>query len=397
MVFKNSSKRGQSAAGAAVLVAIIASLLIMFVILIPPEEREKLLDDNGASDTSESNTISDRNLLLARPGRIDFLAQKEIEHPLPVVNVLTKLESQVLAEKNLAYVKRGIFSDQRSEFRFNLNDLEHIDEVLLHFNVKDISGNLIITLNDEIIFNSPVALGSVKPIPIPKNSLKIDNLVFFSVSSPGLAFWETNEASLDKIQLVADVTNVEAQSSKNVFLVSETEKRNLERVTLKFQPGCVYSQVGKLSISINQREIYDAVPDCDLEFVPLEFSPDYINQGENEIVFNSERGTYLLSHIVVESNLKEVEFPTYYFELTEEQYNHVKDGSAEVKLEIEFVDVVTDKIGEINFNGHRMTLDTKEISFTLDLSEDIEKGSNSIQIKPKKTLEVRELRVDIVR
>ena len=397
MVFKNSSKRGQSAAGAAVLVAIIASLLIMFVILIPPEEREKLLDDNGASDTSESNTISDRNLLLARPGRIDFLAQKEIEHPLPVVNVLTKLESQVLAEKNLAYVKRGIFSDQRSEFRFNLNDLEHIDEVLLHFNVKDISGNLIITLNDEIIFNSPVAIGSIKPISIPKNSLKTDNLVFFSVSSPGLAFWETNEASLDKIQLVADVTNVEAQSSKNVFLVSETEKRNLERVTLKFQPGCVYSQVGKLSISINQREIYDAVPDCDLEFVPLEFSPDYINQGENEIVFNSERGTYLLSHIVVESNLKEVEFPTYYFELTEEQYNHVKDGSAEVKLEIEFVDVVTDKIGEINFNGHRMTLDTKEISFTLDLSEDIEKGSNSIQIKPKKTLEVRELRVDIVR
>ena len=397
MAFKKDSKRGQSAAGAAVLVAIIASLLIMFVILIPPEEREKLLDDNGASGTTDDEVFSDRNLLLARPGRIDFLAQKEVEHPLPVVNVYTRLESQVLAEKNLAYAKRGIFSDQRSEFRFNLDDFEHIDDVLLYFNVKDITGSLIVTLNDEIIFNSPVSSGPLKPISLPKNSLRIDNLVFFSVSSPGLAFWETNEVSLENIQLVADVTNVEAQSSKNVFLVSETEKRNLERVTIKFQPGCVYAEVGRLSISINQREIYDAVPDCDLEFVPIEFSPDFINQGENEIIFNSEKGTYILSHIVVESRLKEVEFPTYYFELTQEQYDDVKDGSAEVKLEIEFVDVVTDKIGEINFNGHRTTLDTKEISFTLDLSEDIEKGANSLQIKPKKTLEVKELRVDLVR
>ena len=397
MMFNNSSKRGQSAAGAAVLVAVITSLLIMFIILIPPEEREKLLDDNGVSDTSERSTTGGKNLLLINPGRIDFLAQDEVEHPLPVINVYTRLESQILAEKNIAYSKRGIFSEERSEFRFSLPDLDRIENVLLNFKIVDISGNLIITLNDEIIFNSAVAPGSTKPISIPKNSFKADNIIFFSVSSPGLAFWRTNELSLENIQVIADVTDVGAQFSRNVFLVSETEKKNLERVKLRFQPGCLYNQVGKLSIEINGVEIYNAVPDCDLESVPLEFSPEIIRQGENEVVFTTEKGSYVLSHILIQSELKEVEFPTYYFDITQEQFEDIQDNSTWVRLGVKFVDIVNTKLAEINVNGHRTTLDTKDVSYTLDLSEDIEKGSNSIQIKPKKTLEVRELRVDIVR
>jgi len=117
---------------------------------------------------------------------------------------------------------------------------------LLSFNINAAKGNLIISLNGEDIFNSPILEGNVQPIKLPKNLLKDVNELIFSSSSPGLAFWATNEANLDQIKIVADVTSVEAQSSKNIFLVSETEKKNIEKVILKFQPNCNQEDVGKL-------------------------------------------------------------------------------------------------------------------------------------------------------
>ena len=98
-------KRGQSAAGAAVLIAIIAALIIFFVILIPQKDREKLLEDE--TDTTPTIPgVTEKNLLAVSPGRIDYLAQKEMEHQLPVINIYTQTEAKILAEKNVAYAKK---------------------------------------------------------------------------------------------------------------------------------------------------------------------------------------------------------------------------------------------------------------------------------------------------
>src|SRR3989344_6751564 len=97
-----STKRGQSAAGAAVLIAIIAVLIVGFVVLIPPQERAKLLNEGSNTSTIIPATI-EKKLLAVSPGRIDYLAQKEIEHPIPVVNIYARTEAKVLAEKNVAY------------------------------------------------------------------------------------------------------------------------------------------------------------------------------------------------------------------------------------------------------------------------------------------------------
>ena len=53
--------------------------------------------------------------------------------------------------------------------------------------------------------------------------------------------------------------------------------------------------------------------------------------------------------------------------------------------------------GDLIFNGHQKHFDTKEVSFILDVSDDAVQGNNVIKIRPKKTLEIRELRVDLVR
>lgn len=396
----SKTKRGQAAAGAAVLLAIIAGLLVLFIILVPPQERAELLGEEveeGVVTPALEEAVLGANLLTISPGKIDYLAQKEVEHPLPVINIYTKTESKILAERNVAYAKKGVFSEEKSVFKFNVPDLQHSENFLLSFKVKDIKGKLKITLNGDDIFNSELTAGEALTVNLPQNSIKEANEMVFSVSSPGVAFWITNEVSLENVQVVADVTSVEAQSSKNIFLVSETEKKNLEKVVLKFKPDCEFAEVGKLTVNVNGNEIYSAVPDCDLTMVPIEFSPELVYQGENEIVFRTTKGTFVLSHVVVESELKEVEYPTYYFELSHEQFESVMKERLRARLKIDFVDVVTRKYGNLVFNGHVKHFDTKEVSYALDLSDDVVQGNNALKIKPKKTLDVREIRVDLVK
>jgi len=193
------------------------------------------------------------------------------------------------------------------------------------------------------------------------------------------------------------VTNLDTQFSRNVFLVSDTEKKNLDRVVLKFQPSCTYNEVGKLVVTVNGNEVYSGVPDCDLAMVPIEFSPTLISEGQNEVVFRTEKGMYILSHVNVVSKLKEVDFPTYYFELSKEDFDAITAGSKRVRLTASFVDVTAVKSGAYLFNGHTRNFDTKEITDKEDLSDIAVMGSNSLKIKPKKTVEIRELRVDLVK
>ncbi len=384
-------KKGQAAAGAAILIAVIAGLLILFILFIPPQDRAELLNEGSSSDSIISSSGS--NLLTTSPGRIDYLAQKKIEHPLPVINVFTKTAPKVIAEKNVAYAKRGAFSEQISEFHFTISDLENTENVLLPLKVNLLEGRLIVELNGVEVYNSESTPG---PINLPRNLLQENNLITFAVSFPGLAFWKTNEVNLQDIKVVADVTDTEARKSKSIFLVSETEKKNLEKAVLRFQPDCIYAETSKLDITINGQEVYDAVPDCDIAFVPIEFSSDLVNQGENEIIFQTERGNYILSHVVVESQLKELDFPTYYFRLSNEQYEAIQADDLRVRLELDFVDVTSVKRGSLVVNGQLRSFDTKEVSFVTDLSNDIVKGDNSLKIKPKKTVEIRQLKVDLV-
>ena len=391
-------KRGQAAAGAAVLLAIIAGILIMFIILVPPKQRAELLgESNTSTGTTLRTSAAAENLLKQSPGRLDFLAQRDVEHPLPVINIYTKTEGKVLAEKNVAYAKKGAFSEEDTEFPFSLAEVSQINNVLLSLAVDDIQGKLIILLNGEQIFNDQADVGPITPITLPKNSLQAQNKLVFRASSPGLAFWKTNEISLSKIKVVADVTNTEAQSSKNIFLLSETEKRNLERVKLKFQPNCELSEAGTLTIAINNNEIFKGIPDCDIAMVPIEFSPALVYQGENEIVFSAEKGTYVLSHVLIETKLNEVEFPTYYFQLSKEQFEDIQHDKSRLRLTMDFVDVVTRKIGDVVFNGHITSFDTKEVTETVDLTDDVAEGTNALKIKPRKTLEIREIRADLVK
>ena len=74
----------------------------------------------------------------------------------------------------------------------------------------------------------------------------------------------------------------------------------------------------------------------------------------------------------------------------------VVDEELRLRLNFDFVDVMNRKHGEIVFNGHQDYFDTKELTYTFDLSDDAVRGNNALKIKPGTTLEIRELKVDLV-
>ncbi len=393
----NTSNKGQ-AAGAAVLVAIIAGLLIMFIIMIPPSERAKILGEpvpgSSTNGVVPENSIS--TLLVQHPGRIDYLVQKEIEHPLPVINIQTTEEAGIISEKSVVSSKRGLFSEKSSEFSFSVSVPSDVHNPLLTFRVTEQIGDLHVIMNGEEIFSGPAGGSQMRPVIIPAGLLQSENTIVFKVSSPGLAFWRTNSFVAENVKVVADTVNREAQVARHVFLVSETEKQNLERVQLKFHPECRYGDAGLLHIYLNGKEVYSATPDCELSLVPIELSSADLMSGENRIEFRTDRGTYLLSSVNVISKLKEVTYPTYYFELSEEQYNAIKTHKNDLKISLAFTDVTDERSGQIIFNGVNREFNTRNPTLTLDVSADVEKGSNSVVIKPRRAIEVREVRADIV-
>ena len=63
--------------------------------------------------------------------------------------------------------------------------------------------------------------------------------------------------TIENAKIVGDITDTSRQKSQNIFTLTKTEQRNLEEAYLKFIPYCAnIDNVGTLSITINQREIF---------------------------------------------------------------------------------------------------------------------------------------------
>ncbi len=400
-VFKRlfRSKKAQAGA-AAVLLAIIAMSLVMFVVLLNPDDRDALLGEYSELESSLERADEDdgvlKELLLEEfPGRIDYLQYDEIEHSLPSVFIYTEESSEILYEKSVITVKNGLFSEETSTFDFRIESVSLTEDLLLSFAVEELSGTLLISFNGENIYSGSPEDGATPIITIPNSLLLSNNEVEFSVSSPGISFWRTHYATLANIKVVADVTDTSFQEATSTFLLSDTEYANLENLELRFQPECDFASVGRLHVSVNGREVYAGVPDCGLEFVPIEFSKELTYEGENTVHFSTESGQYSLLHVRVISELEDIVYPTYYFDLTLEEFENVEEFDDLVKVVIEFTNDDELKTGYININGDKEHFDTRELSETIDISGEVVAGNNALELVPTRTIEVRELLVEL--
>ncbi len=390
-------RKGQAGAAAA-LIAVIAFLILGYIIFLQPEDRADILGEDfresGSRSTSRTKNVT---LLNETPGRIDYLSQRVVEHTIPATYIFTRTAGMVIEEADSLYVKRTVFSAVEKSMEFSFSDLANTENVLLSFALIRAKGRLVVSLNGEEVLNKEITTANVQPVELPTRLLKSQNVLTFGVSSPGAAFWRTNEYALENVQVTADVTRTDAQRSKSVFLVSAVEYNNIDRVYFEFQPDCDAARTGPLDIWINEYNIYSAVPDCGVRKLSLEVPPSHLKLGENELIFGIEEGDYAISHIKVKSQLKQIDFPLYFFELSEEEFESVQNRSREVVVRLDFVDTIDRKQGQIIVNGHVTGFDTKELYVEKEITDDVERGDNSVKIKPERTIDVRKLSVKLVK
>lgn len=401
MIF-NYTKKGQAAAGAAVLLVIIAAFIVTYIILIPPADRQELLGSSSSSSggsvggkVGTTGLVSQTNLMTVAPGRVDYLAQKDLEHTLPDITLTSRSNSKILAEKASVLATKGIFSEKKSSFSVTFSDLGNTENVLLTYTPKVAEGMMTVFLNGQEIYSGKVNIKSPKPLFLAKSALEEQNVIEFAVSSPGLAFWRTNELVLEDVRIIGDVQDVDAQVSKSLFSVSDVEKKGMEKAILKFLLDCV-ELAGKLKVLLNGNEVYSGVPDCSSPQLTFELSPSLFYEGQNTLLFSIEKGSVILSHPKIQTKLKEVVYPTFYFQVSLEQFQAVKNLKKKVYLTADFVEVVDAKNGEFVLNGKVVAFNTKEGKLAIDVTNEIVQGNNAVMIKPKKTLEIRELKADLV-
>jgi len=313
-------KRAQ-AGPAAGLIALIAVFLLLYILLIPPDLRNELLNDSpGTSSGKNPDTESpalvnfNRTVLDVTPGRIDYLKFSEYEHPLPSVNLYSTRSANELNIGSNVYVKNGIFDIQDSNLTFRIEDPDALDNAMISFSLnpnRNSNGRLTITLNGKTIYDKESK--SIQA-PISVTNLERNNVMTFSVTGVGWKFWTTNEYEINDISLYFDVIDTSTQVSKNTFMVTDAEKFNLESVKLTFFPDCNPSSAGRLTATVNNQLVFSSVPDCG-SLNMIEISPSAIEAGMNRVEFSSDRGQYLIDQIVVQTELKSMTYPVYYYDL----------------------------------------------------------------------------------
>lgn len=330
-MIKRKNKRGQEAGAgsAAVFVAIIALMIILYVLFLPPEERARILGEDKVPaepfEEEEKEVIEKEEvLLLENPGLLTVRGEDKIHHFIPRVRLFAEASGVVLEEYGAIAVKRSLFDNQPRLLVLGLDDPENTKNVLIDFVVKKGTGDLVVKFNDEEIYEGYIFGGNIEPIKVKDDLLQKTNLIEFSVSSPGLKFWRTNEYYIEKVKAVGTITDVSHLITKNKFYIAEDELRTAKKIELKYYPSCDPKKIGPLVIKINNQDVYSGTPVCNIKN-HIEFGSELIHKGDNDIIFSTTKGDYEINRIDLSSEIEKKEDYVYYFDLDEEYFIEIKE------------------------------------------------------------------------
>lgn len=329
------SKRGQAqspmgSGGAAFLILLVTLVIILYILFIPPSDREALLNNGAIPGTPNSPSGGYGHLVGSTPlaeavGEVDFVDDEEIEHELNSFTIYTTRDAELIKEVSALTIRNSAFDTKNGEISFSV-DKRVTENVLLSFTIPRSSGGILtIYLNGDLLYEGNNVVGTVPPIEISNELLKNDNVLFFTVSRPGFAFWTTNEYQLQFIRLTGDVTDDSNSFNRQKFFIAETEYETFDRATLEFFPDCSYNNAGKITVLINGVRVFHGLPDCGLKnFFSL--GQEQLRAGENDIEFISEFGSYIIDQLKIVTELEDVEYPVYYFDLDEDLFVDVDDS-----------------------------------------------------------------------
>lgn len=398
--------RKAEAVGAAIFIFTFTLLLILYILFIPDAEREALTgisigeSDSDSSASSSGGTLPKRDkdiLLEVAPRLITKEGSDDFEYDLPSITLFKTTQAQILREENAFSVKNGWFTKKEKDIKFQIEDKETTANYILSFNAAEYDGSLKIKLNENLIFEQQISTYSVQPIKLPSELVQDgENIITFETSSVGIAFWTVNEYNIQDTKIIADITDLSRQEAIQTFNIPQA-KTNIEKATVKFVPECIQGETGLLEVYVNNQRLTSAIPECRI-LNSFDIPPTYLQAGANEISYITKDGSYLLSLIRVRTELADVNYPTYYFNINEDQWDDIKVSKYYANLSFNFLVPEYNYIEfKINVNGNHIGVYQREDEFWTILDEHLEEGNNVIRLVPEEDVDIISMKLEIER
>ncbi len=372
-VFKKSKKGAEPSAGSsAIMLVIIAGVIIFYLLMVSPTERAKLLNDSSSSGGTGGNsgaTFTEQEMLLQENiGRLTKMPFSEKNHELSALSINTKTNAQVVADVSSLYVRNSVFTKKFPEINFRM-DPDLSANVKLSFNVVKANGVLMVYLNGHEVFAGDIKYTSPPAIELPEDILDDNNNLVFYLYRPTWAIWRIGEYELRNVNILADITDISNDAATVDFAISDIEYDNIDEARFYFLPECTVSEVGKLTIFLNNRRIYSAIPDCGIQN-HLILDTYELDPGKNTVSFKTESGEYLLDQLRVKTILKDTVYPVYYFDLDDKYFFEGEDEDDEE----DYTYFCDESISNSNNNGRTILFeydgDVIETGWECDDNED---------------------------
>lgn len=381
-------KRGEAPKSSTQFVAILISLLALYLVLyfflLPKETQQELLDEKVADEAEAEKRIV-KTLFIESPGRVYPYTKETSVKKIPSVNLFSTLKTDVKTLANSLYVSTSIFGKNSQDLTFDLDDLESVKKLDLFFDVRNHKGGLNLYLNDVMIFSGEIRGAYDLPVELPVSYLRTSNVLRVQATSPGWKFLTRNYYELRDVKIIK---NYQVENKREVRNFVLDKKKKVSDANLNFFVNCLeigYDQ-GTLKVDVNRFNIYTSRVVCDAGLREIDIPLDYLVDGNNIIVFEIDKGDYIIEQIELALRLESKEFPVYYFMLDEDELDK------KIKLEMEFEPEVT-KRATIIVNGKKIYLDTKTSRYEREISEWLREGENYIKIIPKIEFEILHLEV----
>ncbi len=389
------NKRGAGEGKAiASLIMVIALAIALYVILIPPEERQALLEGDITDEIKD--TVKSLELLSEAPGQLSPRQETGTVHSINAINLFIKTEPEIIRLADHLQVKRSLVTKSSPTLRFDANNLNNLNKASLYFTTQEPQGTLKLKINGEQFYSKELT-GGVKVIDIPTIYIQETNQIQLTASSPGLAFWRTNEFNLQDVGVRLEYERINAKETRT-FQIAQQELESLTEADLKYTMVCnapLQQNTANLRIILNDLEIIDSQIRCVSTEQIIELEKNHLRQGQNEVTFIIDDGEFAFNQLKLETKSDEITHPTYFFTVSSKEMQRIEELNKEAILEIFLEDNNKAKNARLNINDETIFMTTQESKFTYDITDLLDTGTNFIRIQPTTTFTMVGLKLTI--
>ncbi len=378
-----TGKKGQDAGPVAIFIILLALFIITYVLLIPSEEREQILglNETAVSEEVEKGAFA---LLSASPGLVSALEMEEYTISINPVGLYAREISKTIELAKSAKVSKGLFGDEPRTFTFGLDNPGDVTDAKLFFFIKKAGGSMVIELNGIKIFEGKMSAGDL-PLNLPVSYLKTNNALRLTAKTI-FGSYEISDVS------IKTKTASKRLSDKRTFELTASEKTSIKKARLQYFINCQsLAEKGRLTIKLNNRLLLEHYIICDAGMLTQDISPGYFASGTNNMELGIDKGDYMLEDLAINIESVEKFYPKYYFELSRDDYKSLEKEN-KVVLELVFPKLER-KMATIAVNRDQITMDTRDESYTADITDYVRSGSNVIKVIPAVDFEIEELNV----